>query len=406
MTRADPPTCRQILPFRRDQAFSRRASARPRFAVLSRILLFLGALLGTLGSGPLGAQSGNPAQRAAQLLAAGDAEAAVEVLEPFLAEHPEAASGWLTLARARVAMKAWNDAVAAAERAEAFPRTADAARVERALAYAGLGEGDRAFDLLRQVKEDRQVDLTAVAVQTRAAPLTEDSRFSELLPSREDFADPFVEDVRVIREWRGEAPGGAFGWIARNIGDVDEDGIPDVTTSAPDLNQGTGRIYVFSTGTGELLWSADGDSVGERFGAGIEAAGDVNGDGIPDVIAGGPGTGRAVVFSGRDGEVLRTFRGDPSRSFGRRVSDVGDVNGDGYDDVIIGAPGPQGGGGAPGAAGVYSGRDGRVLLALRGDQDGDQFGSAVAGAVAEDGTSFVVVGAGGGGPNGTGRVSV
>ncbi len=386
--------------------FRTSATAPVRLAGLRRILVLLAGLHLTLPPGHLTAQGGNPTQRAAQLLAAGDAEAAVEVLEPFLAEHAEAAAGWLTLARARVAMKSWDEALAAAERAEDFPQTAGAARVERAIALAGRGEGDQAFDLLRRVREEGRVDLTAIAVQSRAAPLTEDPRFSELLPTQEEFADPFVEDVRVIREWRGEAPGGAFGWIARNIGDVDGDGIPDVTTSAPDLNQGTGRIYVFSTGTGERLWSADGDSPGERFGAGIEAAGDVNGDGIPDVIAGGPGTGRAVVFSGRDGEVLRTFRGDPSLSFGRRVSDVGDVNGDGFADVVVGAPGAQGGGGPPGEVRVYSGRDGSVLLALQGTQDGDQFGSSVAGAVGEDGTSFLVVGAGGGGPEGTGRVRV
>jgi len=353
---------------------------------------------------PLRGQGVNPARQAAGLLAAGDPAGAVELLQPYLEEHPDADTGWLTLARALAAMDDWEESLAAARRASRFPRTASMARVEEALAHAGMGDQDRAFRLLAEVRAEGEVDLTAIAVQDRAIRLVEDPRFGELLPGPEEFEDPFAEDMRIIREWRGEGPRGAFGWIARNIGDVDGDGINDVTTSAPDLNEGTGRIYVFSSGTGGLLWKADGTHAGERFGAGIEAAGDVDGDGVPDVIAGGPGAGRAVVFSGDDGSVIHTFRGDSTRAFGQRVSDAGDANGDGFADVVVGAPAP--GGGVPGAARVYSGRDGAVLMELRGRDPGDQFGSSVAGGVDEDGRSLLVVGAGGAGERGVGQVLV
>ena len=53
-----------------------------------------------------------------------------------------------------------------------------------------------------------------------------DPRFEALLPKPEDFANPFVEDVKVMREWDGEAANDQFGWIARNVGDVDGDGVP------------------------------------------------------------------------------------------------------------------------------------------------------------------------------------
>ncbi len=54
---------------------------------------------------------------------------------------------------------------------------------------------------------------------------------------------------------------------------------------------------------------------------GIEAAGDVDVDGIPDVIAGAPGVGKAMVYSGRDGSVIHTFvADDPANDgFGGRV---------------------------------------------------------------------------------------
>ncbi len=70
-------------------------------------------------------------------------------------------------------------------------------------------------------------------------------------------------------------------------------------TSAPTHGvQGAGRIYVYSTGRDRLLWSADG-APGDQLGTGVEAAGDTNHDGIPDVIASGPaGRGVARIYSG------------------------------------------------------------------------------------------------------------
>jgi hypothetical protein len=171
-----------------------------------------------------------------------------------------------------------------------------------------------------------------------------------------------VEPVKIIREWVGEGSNDQFGWIARSIGDVDRDGVPDFVTSAPTKNIGgpnAGRVYVYSTKTGKLIWSVDGKP-GDQLGIGIEAAGDVNHDGIPDVVASAPGAGKAYIYSGKDGSVLVTMTAeDAADNFGRHVAGVGDVNGDGYADVIIGAPGNRG---RRGAAYVYSGRDRKLLL--------------------------------------------
>src|SRR5262249_31767246 len=150
---------------------------------------------------------------------------------------------------------------------------------------------------------------------------------------------PFVEPVTIVREWDGEAANDQFGWIARNIGDVDGDGVPDVVTSAPSRNKDAGRVYVYSTKSGRLLWKVDGAARGE-LGRGGEGAGDTNGAGIPDVIAGAPGRGAAYIYSGSDGHVLQTFSAEhKSDLFGRHVAGVGDIDGDGFSDVIVGAPG-------------------------------------------------------------------
>jgi|GEM_PF-17056 len=200
-----------------------------------------------------------------------------------------------------------------------------------------------------------------------------------LMPRPEDFQHPFVEPVHVIREWDGEADGDQFGWIARNLGDVDGDGVPDFVTSAPTWHGGAGKVYVYSTRSGALAWSADGKP-GDQLGTGVEAAGDTNRDGIPDVIAGAPGRGKVYVYSGKDGRVLQTFTVES-----QHVSGAGDVDRDGYADVIVGAP-------TANKTYVYSGKDGHVILTLAGETAGDQFGATVAGYAKGD-RMFLVVGA-------------
>ncbi len=356
---------------------------------------------------PLPAQQVAPVQRAAQLLGGGDPAGAVELLRAHLGEHPDDGRGWLVLARAHLAQEAWDDAVDASERAASYAAFTDQAQLEGALARAGRGEVDEAFEMLLVIKTRNRIDLTALAAQPRAARITSHPRYAELLPTQEEYEHPFSEEVRILREWRAEAPGGSFGWIARSIGDADGDGIADFVTSAPNLDGNRGRVYVYSSGAGDLLWSADGDNAGDQLGLGIEAAGDVDGDGVPDVVAGAPGAGRAYVYSGRDGTLVLTLSGAVDMAFGQSVSDAGDVDGDGHADVVVSAPGSSSNASpGPGSVTVYSGKDGAPLLELHGEKDGDSFGSSVAGATAADGSSLLVIGAGTAGDRGVGRVYV
>lgn len=125
----------------------------------------------------------------------------------------------------------------------------------------------------------------------------------------------------------------------------------------------------------------DGSSAGDQFGFAVAAAGDVDRDGVPDLIAGAPRAGTASVFSGKSGELLFRFRtGDAGDAFGYSVAGAGDVNGDAQADLLVGAPLALNGKlRNAGAAFVYSGRDGKVLHELHGDAEGDSLGWSVLG---------------------------
>lgn len=78
------------------------------------------------------------------------------------------------------------------------------------------------------------------------------------------------------------------------------------------------------------------------FGSAVAGAGDVDADGVPDVIVGEPNwipghpAGRVLVYSGASGELLHEIRGSRmGAAIGRAVSSAGDVNGDGRADFAF-----------------------------------------------------------------------
>lgn len=250
------------------------------------------------------------------------------------------------------------------------------------------------------------MNVTQISGDSDAVSLRADPRYRQLFPTAEEYSRPFVEPVTILGEWSGEAAGDQFGWIARNVGDVDGDKVADFVTSAPTNGAGganAGKVYVYSTRARKLLWSRTGQP-GEQLGIGIEAAGDVNRDGVPDVIAGAPGGQVAYLYSGKDGTTLRVLAAPVKDAGfgGGAVTDLGDVNDDGYDDVAVGAPQDDAAGTDAGRAYVFSGQDGSILLTLTGDSEGGRFGSTLGGGT-DGGTTWIIVGAPRAGPRKTGR---
>ncbi|HKB16575.1 MAG TPA: integrin alpha, partial [Planctomycetota bacterium] len=73
--------------------------------------------------------------------------------------------------------------------------------------------------------------------------------------------------------------------------DVNGDGVPDFATGAPQNGSGgsgIGYVRVFSGTTGAPLCTIPGAAAGAQFGTSVAGAGDVNGDGFPDVVGGAP----------------------------------------------------------------------------------------------------------------------
>lgn len=123
-----------------------------------------------------------------------------------------------------------------------------------------------------------------------------------------------------------------------------------------------------------LTLSSPNTTIGGRFGDAVSTIGDVNADGYNDVLVGAPieapaglsASGRAVIYSGRTGTLLRTHTSPTAVSngkFGQSVIGFPDLNGDGVADYAIGAPGEANG---FGRLHVYSGATGTQLYAVDG----------------------------------------
>jgi len=210
-------------------------------------------------------------------------------------------------------------------------------------------------------------------------------------PSARVIAGAGTASHVVVRE--GDDPIASFfaygpsftGGVRVALGDVSGDGIPDLVTG-PGPGAGP-HLKVFDGMSGAELWSFF--AYEPAFTGGIfVAAGDVDGDGRDDVVTGADAGGapHVKVFDGATQAPIADFLAfTPSFTGGVRVA-TGDVNGDGLADLVLGT--------GPGAASVeirsgtnhalldsypaYSLFTGGVFVAA-GDLDGDGFAEQVVG---------------------------
>ncbi len=163
--------------------------------------------------------------------------------------------------------------------------------------------------------------------------------------------------------FEGPVLGANAGYSVASAGDVDGDGLDDILIGAPGLNsQSSGHAYLFlgsSMVNNQNLSQPDyafvGEGPGDEFGYSVASAGDVDGDGLDDILIGAPNhlneSGRIYLMLGSslgvpgagpinantaDYKIQGEYNEDQA---GKHFSSAGDIDGDNLDDLLFGVPG-------------------------------------------------------------------
>lgn len=202
----------------------------------------------------------------------------------------------------------------------------------------------------------------------------------------------------------GLAAGEQLGAAVALTGDVDGDGRSDFAATTTVGAQSRGVVRVYSGLDAELIWQLEGPTAGQRFGASMARIGDVDGDGIDDLLVGAwsasftgaSQAGLARVLSGASGAAIREHRGDSTQDhFGWAVAALGDLDADGADEYAVSAIDDDDNGGSAGSVRVFAGASGATLYTLRGNAASQVFGTSIARVpdVDGDGVDDIAVGA-------------
>lgn len=187
----------------------------------------------------------------------------------------------------------------------------------------------------------------------------------------------------LLHRWVGPNFQDNFGASVTELDDLTGDGVGEFAFGIPgyDLINREGAIQIADGASYAVLrtFTVTWHGPFQQLGACVANPGDVNGDGVGDLLAGATAsglnyTGRAYVFDGASG-FQYALHDIPGRAgvdfFGESLAPAGDVDQDGCDDFLVGAS--SGLSGAAGYVELYSGRDGSPMRDWTGAA-GDRLG--------------------------------
>ena len=233
-----------------------------------------------------------------------------------------------------------------------------------------------------------------------------------------------------VRRLEGNNAGARLGTSLAGAGDLNNDGFADLIAGMPgfiDLSQGAqakgpsplGAILALLGNLAQAirdnpnLVTVPSSQPDSGFGTSVAGGGDINGDGMDDVIVGSPtadadsgnkpNAGAIDIFTGAPtglvADPLRRLLGAVAeRRFGTDVAIVDDVNRDGFADYAIGAPGRSKSQSEDGEVAVYLGNTNpspTPVVTLQSGRQNDEFGTSITSIpdVSGDGVRELVVGA-------------
>jgi hypothetical protein len=193
--------------------------------------------------------------------------------------------------------------------------------------------------------------------------------------------------------WRSLVPLAGYGAGASivSLADVNGDGATDflvgtasAVSGSPQFNANQARVTCVSGKDGTILYEVDKSPSSSSFGSCLAVLGLIDGDAIPDFAVGALGS-FVSILSGANGVELLHIPGSLTNT-ADFLAAAGDVNADGVPDLIVGAPsdstlGFQEGGRAT----IFSGANGAYMKVFQGKQDFAHVGRSIAGAGDVDG---------------------
>jgi len=162
------------------------------------------------------------------------------------------------------------------------------------------------------------------------------------------------------------------------IGDVNGDGVDDILFGASDCSpENSGSVRLFSGRDGTLIRRITGTRM--WFGACVARVGDLDNDGVEDFAVGSPlanqQKGEVVFYSGKTAKVLRTLTNPeisrPEEFFGWSILRAADYDRDGVSDILVSAE--------HSSVHAFSGKDWHQLFVVRSLRQGQgSFGTSLA----------------------------